>query len=1538
MFSAANKIAKTAPAVQLKTTGNTFFRKAGEAHFFGAKETPSFFNKPVQAKLTVSSPDDPHEREADAVADKVMRMPAPVMTSPATENHQEKVQRKEEEEVQAKQQAPVINKIQCKGTAGIKLQAKSLAGISKSAEQQIDTKQQILHANNGDIGNTANVAMQQRAIMRQSERGPPAGSTSFEQTLNSSKGSGSALPGHTRTFMESRFSADFGDVRIHTDNTAQQLSRSINAQAFAHGNDIYFNSGKFAPDSSSGATLLAHELTHTIQQGASKSIQPSSIKNNSFSKKISKKIGCSQAVISKAAGLKINKFAAAIADTGISKKEDDIHRKNDIAKTEKNKTLPDLPASPLPVQPKAVAVARPKIASAQPDMVTPATEKKDLQKKEEEQKENATGGNHEFLVSKKCIRRSVIPEPGKCPHCASISGKSNEVNNDLSSAFNHGHTCIASSSVREASERGPPLPVTGISAGTIQAESLIQRDDEAPTEKSWLDKLKETFESTLAELLPASVYNFYSKIKNGGLLNYIKDVLAGLFKGLFGKLGFSEDQILLIFEIFARLKSQLPAIIDGLSKGDCKPLFAALDLMTEVVGAIAGKVWDNLMAELEPVRLWLIDIWDTFGAPVIEEIKYFLGEEWEALKALGKFIWDSFKPIRDAGEDAWDWVVKKLGFGSSDEPGLLSYVSDKLSEAWQSIKTELKPVIKPVNEVIEGIKTLASLTDIQKLKEDAQKWLDEVVKTATAMGSDEDAVASKQLTLRQVFLPALNKSIDRLKGTLQSAADWLTGKVSFVTGKVTAFISGLQGNNYLAPMYPLIKWLPSAVDKLKDWTTNEVTEIFAKIRAGVEHLKQFVEPLLKLLEKLVGVASNLLKYLPDLILGVPFMLMPRCIKDPIVKWLTEVVLKQIPIIGDFIALTEHWEEIKAAALLVLKQVFVDGLLVKGLWNFFKSLLKIIGIDANLVAKVVAKAATNFSAIISKPGFFLKNIWAVIKGGFVLFWDNIGKHLLTGALDWLFGEVKGDEPIEKPTFTISGILGFVLKLFRITKDNVYERMRKNPRIGPEKVKLIQDIEKVLTGALEWISVWINEGPDGLLKKIKTQLGDLKNLVIQGAISWVTTKITAQIMKKLATSADPLGIGATINTIIQIYDAIKAAISYFNRILNVVNEAMDNMAEIIAGNTASASKKFEDLLGRAVPVVIGFAVEAVLGKVGAKIKEIIDKVRKKIDDTIDSLINGALNFIDGIIATGKKVIGKVMGWLGIKKNFKSTDGEDHELAFRGQESNAELTVSTTTMPVRDALRNISGNLTDPLKGTYKSAVTLTNDIENLIRTLQKPNGDYKPADIDKINTMLTTLSGLMQSLMPLLTTSKPGVTSDSRIIPDEVYNVDNRKAKILGTEENKNGVMVKYKLLKTRTQNTGNNEGMLLQRFIEKLDHNQVWKVEEKAKRDLYMGPTPGKNSSVGKQVKDRMVRTSKYDVTKNVFLNSRDNQWYAEARAAMGHVIDAVIWWNSNGRFKGMQSDAVLRFMEDPANYEFEETIQNSTRGASLGIRYLPPMV
>jgi hypothetical protein len=271
LFTSSEKATHVTP-VQRKAAGDaTFFRKAGDESFFGAKESPAFFSPTIQPKLSVSSPDDPQEKEADAMAEQVMRAPEPAAAPEKKE--EEKLQKKEEqEEVQTKLLTSVGPQIQCKENLQQTLQPKRIDSIQRTTEEGSDAVMadtSMITA--GDtVVNRKNISFHHSDVIQRSGRGPPASSIPFEQSLSSSRGSGNALPGDTRQYMESRFGADFSGVRVHTGTAAESLSSNIHAQAFTHGNDIYFNSGKYAPQTEAGGLLLAHELTHTIQQGASK--------------------------------------------------------------------------------------------------------------------------------------------------------------------------------------------------------------------------------------------------------------------------------------------------------------------------------------------------------------------------------------------------------------------------------------------------------------------------------------------------------------------------------------------------------------------------------------------------------------------------------------------------------------------------------------------------------------------------------------------------------------------------------------------------------------------------------------------------------------------------------------------------------------------------------------------------------------------------------------------------------------------------------------------------------------------------------------------------------------------------------------------------------------------------------------------------------------------------------------------------------------------------------------------------------------------
>lgn len=111
------------------------------------------------------------------------------------------------------------------------------------------------------------IAQRAPAIARQSD-GQPNVSANLAAEIASTRSSGSPLPLSVRRFMEPRFGARFDSVKVQTDERAARMSGQLAARAFTVGNQIYFGAGRFQPESREGKELIAHELTHTIQQGA----------------------------------------------------------------------------------------------------------------------------------------------------------------------------------------------------------------------------------------------------------------------------------------------------------------------------------------------------------------------------------------------------------------------------------------------------------------------------------------------------------------------------------------------------------------------------------------------------------------------------------------------------------------------------------------------------------------------------------------------------------------------------------------------------------------------------------------------------------------------------------------------------------------------------------------------------------------------------------------------------------------------------------------------------------------------------------------------------------------------------------------------------------------------------------------------------------------------------------------------------------------------------------------------------------------------
>jgi Domain of unknown function (DUF4157) len=245
----------------------------------------------IQAKLKVSQPGDEYEQEADRIADHVEGMPGPE-TIGSSDGSPPSVQTKCDECESGGRSCP-----KC-AAEGAMAQRRSLAlpmtpviqrardaceapreeeSMSGPAEETSELPEEEESAQ-GQEGQEASRGRKQTesetpSVQRSSDGGLYA-SSDVTRMIESTKGDGRPLPGSVQRELGSKMGADFSGVRIHTDGNAVQLNRELASHAFTHGNDIYFNMGKYNPDSAEGKHLLAHELVHTVQQQAgSKSVQ-----------------------------------------------------------------------------------------------------------------------------------------------------------------------------------------------------------------------------------------------------------------------------------------------------------------------------------------------------------------------------------------------------------------------------------------------------------------------------------------------------------------------------------------------------------------------------------------------------------------------------------------------------------------------------------------------------------------------------------------------------------------------------------------------------------------------------------------------------------------------------------------------------------------------------------------------------------------------------------------------------------------------------------------------------------------------------------------------------------------------------------------------------------------------------------------------------------------------------------------------------------------------------------------------------------------
>ena len=237
--------------------------------------------------------------------------------------------------------------------------------------------------------------------------------------------------------------------------------------------------------------------------------------------------------------------------------------------------------------------------------------------------------------------------------------------------------------------------------------------------------------------------------------------------------------------------------------------------------------------------------------------------------------------------------------------------------------------------------------------------------------------------------------------------------------------------------------------------------------------------------------------------------------------------------------------------------------------------------------------------------FLSNLITGIQAGLSQFIGNILAHLQKGIMDWLFGAIAA-AGIEIPkSFDLESIVKLVLQVLGLTYANFRARA----------VRLVgEPIVAAMETVVEIFQVVLSEGMGGLWRWIKDKVGDLGSMILDGILNWVKQEIVIAGITWILGLLNPAG------GLIKIANAIIKIVDFFltrgSQIMALANAVVNALGAIVGGATSVMAGAIENALAQAIPVTLGFlAALAGIGGISDMIREQIERVQAPVNKAID-----------------------------------------------------------------------------------------------------------------------------------------------------------------------------------------------------------------------------------------------------------------------------------------------------------------------------------
>lgn len=1107
----------------------------------------------IQPKLKVSSPGDQYEQEADAMAERVMHF-----SGESTTEH-----------------IP---------TTGM---------IARSVQRNTEM----------DAGNTT--------ILSGSGAGFMAPMGLVSQLGNTGNG-GATLPVDTRGFMEDAFSTGFAGVRIHTDSDASAMAESIQAKAFTYGEDIYFNAGEFNPQTDEGKELLAHELTHVIQQrkGAGGGmIQRRANTRAAAATPTSSPLGIAQLLVdrlNRQSGAIRYQFAdnsfiyTVINEAALSNFDWQMRALVDLGDAFLIKLADLLTMSGLP------ETAR----SGQP-----FTDLNGLLANDDATFQNLVVG---FFGG-----AGAIPEVDETLSSASVDpglaiATSDSTSSDIDAAATASLEPVATAADEVAgatalealpiSEALPPTEDAAAAQAPLSPDLLMP---EAPSTLSApaQERLSQAQSAASSNASRSGSLPSDSEITaeaQGGVSEPEEETQArasgSLTEALTQRAEPSPEIEELCANIQRAIRERRPPDEDSLLSAD--PEAAANEVGDQLNTSISddadrvGSSYDELD---NPPAGSPEQVGETPDLPPAE----FEASEINARQAVPDPI-PAENVSLDNDVQSTQSSMDEAGMSSdaaaaiTDPNNPVVMAREAQGELEETANEDPAQVLEAQNTAITDAQTHMEELQAQALQALVASRSGAVAGTGqqqTALiGTEEQKRAEVGRRAEAVFTAA-QAGVDQLLQPLtQTAMDmWDTGKTRIST-EFRQHLDRVQrwvDDRYSGAGGFVLEVVEDVIG-MPDWVTeqyNDAEQTFSDdICAKIREISTHVSTVILACEEIINNADrDIARVFEDARgeLGDWVDQQREGFATRIEGLRTQVHETRDNFNRDLAtqaaetvqAVREEVHALRQAAGGLVGRIrdAITAFAEDPVRFIIDGLLSLVGIEPARFWALASRIGTVIDDLAADPMGFASHLLAAVGDGFGLFFDNFGTHLLDGLIGWLFSGL-GAMGIQVPReLSLSSIVTFFLQVMGITWDRIRRLLAE--QIGEENVELIEQ-------AFEMVSNLIEMGPAGIFEMIKDMLNPqtILDSIIQMAIDFMVETIATQAATRFALLFVPGG--AIAQAVEAIYKVLRWIFENAASIFTLVETVVNGIANIISGNTAAMSLAVEQALSRLMIPVIDF----------------------------------------------------------------------------------------------------------------------------------------------------------------------------------------------------------------------------------------------------------------------------------------------------------------------------------------------------------------